>query len=569
MTTRIKVGGPGWGVVVAVGVLAACGGGGGRGDDSGPVDVPGMDDATVDPGVAEQAEETQVTDDGTSWNDMTTDSGGCYDAGEVNIPDQAGWEPTQDVPYPCEVLPPLAPNVPFEIVGGFPGGAGVDSFLLEAVVADRGLRNDPVLGDVTEWRFRPEGGGPEVVVRARLPLDYEIPVAIGQRVTLFGARMEGFEWRDLTFVTWERGPAGAGEPLFFFYDASQPGHPPWHQCGQKLPCPVARMLPSDCMPEDTECGPRVHPPIEILAHGGLSSGEVPQVLDQGRTLVGFHGYRYMAVRSEQYLDMTCADRPATWATALVGKSAYASQCLCRDDADCAPGFFCDPTTSRCLEDLCRPEALGLAGKNCKEGFVCDPYRGECRNPATTPVTTCKTDADCGTGGDRVCNVRGRLCSGLNQCDQTVSYCVDNPCVVMDCAPPCHALLGRCVECIADCECERAGRGDFCNDHSCDTCDPARIGFGQENPERYEFFEICTKKNGVDPANELKAMDPCIYCIPGGSGVFAKCDPDSEVLCRGDLELVPGLKWITDEKWARLCRVVALPWVGRVAGGFFL
>ncbi len=501
MATRIRVGGPRWIVMAALGVLAACGGGGGgRGDDPGAADVPGVDDSGVDSGVEDQAEGTLVTDDGSSWDDVPTDALGYHDAGEVSISDLAGREPMQDVPYPCEVLPPLALNVPFEVEGGFPGGAGVDSFLLEAVVADRGFRTDPVLGDVTEWRFRPEDGGVEVVVRARLPLDYEIPVAIGQRVTLFGARMTGFKWRDLAFVIWGRGPAGTGQPVFFFYDASQPGHPPWHQCGQKLPCPTARILPSDCIPEETECGPRVHPPIEILAHGGLSSGEIPDPYDQGTTRIGFEGYRYMAVRSERFTEMTCLDAPDTWLTALVGKSAYVSQCVCREDADCAPGFFCDPTTSRCLEDLCRSEALGQAGKNCKEGFVCDPYRGECQNPATAPVTTCKTDENCGTGENAVCNVRGRLCSGPNDCDQTAPYCVNNPCVVMDCASPCHPLLGRCVECLADCECEKAGTGKFCNEFSCDECDPARIGFGQENPERYEFFEICTKKDGVDPAS---------------------------------------------------------------------
>lgn len=567
MTTRIGVWGPGWVVVAVGGVLAACGGGGGGGpDDLGAADVQHADDAAVDPG---PTEEGLVADD--SWEGVPTDGGGYDDAGEVAIPDVGGWEPTQDV-SPCESPPPLASNVPFEIVGGFPGdGTGVDSFLVEAAVVDRAFTAVPGLGDVAQWRFRALEGGADVVVHARLPLDYEIPVAIGQRVTLFGARMQGFEGRDLAFVIWDRGPAGTGQPVFFFYDASHPGHPPWHQCAQKLPCPTARMLEPDpsCAPEETECGPVVYPPVEILAHGGLSSGEVPQGLDQGTTLIGFGGYRYMAVRSEKFLEMTCVDAPDTWLSAVVGKSGWVSQCRCQEDADCAPGFFCDPTTSRCLEDLCRAEALGQAGKNCKEGFVCDPYRGECRNPATTPVATCKTDQDCGTGEDVVCNVRGRLCSGLNDCGQTAPFCVNNPCVVLDCAPPCHALLGRCVDCIADCECERAGTGDFCNDHSCDTCDPARIGFGQENPERYEFFELCTLKNGVDPAVELKGIDPSIYCIPGGSGVFAKCDPDSEVLCHGDLEYVPGLKWITDEKWSRMCRIADWPWVTKVAGGYYL
>lgn len=554
--------------MAAAGVLAACGGGGGGGNgDPGGADVLDAGDVAADPGWNDQAPEDRFEDEAASRDERPGDGETSHEPGDPGAPDQGGWEVADAGGIPCEVLPPLALHVPFEVEGGFPGGAGVDSFLLEAVVADRGFRTDPGLGEVTEWRFRPEDGGDEVVIRARLPLDYEIPVALGQRVTLFGARMQGFEWRDLAFVIWDRGPAGTGQPVFFFYDASHPGFPPWHQCAQKLPCPTARMLESPCVPEETDCGRRVHPPLEILAHGGLSSKEIPLRHEQGETRIGFEGYRYMAVRSERFTERTCLDVPDTWLTALAGKSGWVSQCLCREDEDCAAGFFCDPTTSRCLEDLCRAEALSQAGKNCKEGFVCDPYRGECRNPATTLVTTCKTDQHCGS--DEVCNVRGRLCSGPNDCDQTAPYCVNNPCVILDCAPPCHALLGRCVDCIADCECERAGTGDFCNDLSCDACDPARIGFGQENPERYEFFEVCAKKNGVDPAIELKGIDPSISCMPGGGGVFAKCDPDSEVRCHGDLEFVPGLKWITDEKWSRMCRVADLPWVTKVAGGYYL
>lgn len=465
----------------------------------------------------------------------------------------------------CEFLPPLAKSVPFEVTGGFEADGGVESFTMNAVVSGRRFVSDSVLGDLTEWRFRSEDGGAEVVLRTRLPLNYEISVAVGQRVVLFGARMQYSGWRDLAFVIYSGGHLLALEPVFFFYDASHPGYPPWHQCGQKVPCPRIRMLDTDCPPQDDGCGLMVHPPIEFLAHGGVSSGEVPLPLEQGQSVVGFEGYRYTAIRSDRYVEMRCPDLPQSWLTAMFGNSRWVSQCVCREDADCAPGFFCDPTTSRCLEDLCRAEVLDEAGKTCKEGFVCNPYRKECWNPATTPVTTCKRDADCEE--DEVCNERGRLCSGKNDCTQILHFCVKNPCAVMDCATPCHTLLGRCTQCLADCECERTGDGNFCNDYSCETCD--QVPFGQENPERYEFFEVCIRKDSVDPEVMVKAIDPSMYCLPGATGAFAKCDPATEVLCHGPLDFLPGLKWVTDEKWGRLCRISNLPRVVKVAGGHYL
>jgi len=551
-------------------VLSACGGGGSNAPDL--AHDPGAADVGMD---AEPAAERPVADSrDASGPDDAAISGDAPIEDEGGFPDLAELDAVLDAevgPVPCDVPAPLSGFGPVEVEGGFegPGQGGLETFLLDAVVSDR--RFVPEFGDhgAVRVQFRAVDSGASIGITASLPLEYEIPVAVGQRVKMFGARRTLFYGRDLALIVWDSGFAATLDPVFFLYDSAQPGDPPWHQCGGVHPCPSARMLPADCAPQEGPCGSWVHPPVELLAHGGETMGETPKPMDQGTTRVGFEGYRYMAVRSDRYTEMLCMDVPDTWLTALIGKSRATSQCVCLEDADCANGFFCDPTTSRCIEDLCRPDALAQGGKTCKEGYACDPYRGECVNPATGSVQSCVTDEDCSAVPDHVCNPRGRLCSGLNQCNQPASFCVQNPCVVMDCAPPCHSLLGRCTQCVADCDCDRSAAGDFCEDFACGVCDRSKIGFGQENPMQFEFYEVCVRQNGVDPVTALKQVDPSVTCIPGGSGVFAKCDTATEVLCHGDLEFLPGLKWITDRKWGQLCRIAGFDWVTKMAGGHFL
>jgi len=100
------------------------------------------------------------------------------------------------------------------------------------------------------------------------------------------------------------------------------------------------------------------------------------------------------------------------------------------------------------------------------------------------------------------------------------------------------------------------------------CDPARIGFPQDNPQAYEFYEVCVRRNGVDPAIELREIDPTLYC--GVSGHFAGCDRETEEGCHGDLEYAgPNTRRIGDAKWAQLCELSVHPFVLRMGGGHFV
>lgn len=99
------------------------------------------------------------------------------------------------------------------------------------------------------------------------------------------------------------------------------------------------------------------------------------------------------------------------------------------------------------------------------------------------------------------------------------------------------------------------------------CDPAVIGFPQDNPQAYEFYEVCVPRGAVDPQAELQAIDPTLYC--GVGGVFAGCDREREVGCHGDLDYVAGTRRIADEKWQMLCELSVHPLVTRMGGGHFV
>lgn len=179
-----------------------------------------------------------------------------------------------------------------------------------------------------------------------------------------------------------------------------------------------------------------------------------------------------------------------------GKSEWVSQCVCLKDEDCAKGFYCDPVKLRCLADLCRADALNEVGKKCKESYVCDPYTGRCVNPAIEPVTSCIADDQCGAPG-YICNTEGGLCTGSSDCSQHIGFCVKAPGAVLDCLSQCHPLLARCIECIADCECEKAKKGNFCGDYSCKECNISKIGFDQGNPAQFDLCEVRLSKAGWD------------------------------------------------------------------------
>lgn len=511
-----------------------------------------------------------------------SDAGDIVDAGDavdnladigdaMDVPDDAGPLDSamdQVSETQCPTTQPLSDYFLFEVTGLPQVGPSVSGVFGEAVVTRKGYFHSGSKRG-SEIVFSRSDGKGNVVVQSTLPLGYEIPVALGQRVYLFVRREPNFSGRNLVLVVWDVPPGGqTGSPIFFLHDAALTGDPAWYDCDKKKPCPSVRQVPTDCPPVLAECGKAVHPPVELMAYGGLSSGEAPQILDRGKVTTGFQGYKYMVIDASHYTENVCMDYPGDWTSALIGKSVYASQCVCHDNGDCDAYEFCDTTTNRCLADLCRKEALDAAGKKCGKGWVCNPYRGGCFNPAKDPTGTCSTDADCPTNA--VCNPGMRLCAGPNDCTQPVSRCVDNPCVKMKCTTKCHPLLGACAGCLRDCDCALGGTGNWCKaDRTCGQCDMGKLRFGRENPEKYEFYEMCVKKDSVNLLPRLKAVDPSVTCAKVTKSPFIDCDDATEVRCHGDLSYVPGGKRLSGACFDRLCALSNLQVVTRIAGGHFL
>jgi hypothetical protein len=100
-----------------------------------------------------------------------------------------------------------------------------------------------------------------------------------------------------------------------------------------------------------------------------------------------------------------------------------------------------------------------------------------------------------------------------------------------------------------------------------TYEAYKLTFDQDNTPLYEFYELCVKKNAPDVEAMVQAIDPTLYC--GVGGVFAGCDPSTEVGCHGDLDYVSGSKVLTDAKWAQLKALSLLDAVTRVAGGHYV
>jgi len=544
--------------------LAACGGGSGAQDAA--TDTTVMDIVPDAPGDAADATAGDVTQtDGINPGDSLDVAGDLISdlAGETGAQDTAG-----EAVDTCAVKAPLAEQTAFSLTGlknEDPEDTSTSGIMESAVVASKGYYHFANGQTGSEVYFKLKDGS-EVLAKSALPFNYEIPVAVGQEVWLFARREQGFEHRNLVFVVWDSPIDGTNAlPIFFLHDAAKTGDPPWYECKKKKPCPSASQVYTECPPAPVECGAALFPPLELRMHGGLSSGEAVKPLDQGDSIIGFTNHRYMNIHSYHYTDMVCLDLPADWTSAVIGKSVYASQCECHDTADCAAHQICDASRNRCVVDRCSKAFLDDAGLECKEGYVCDPFKGTCAKPFPPP-DMCDTDADCGQ--DRICNRELRFCAGDNDCGQVMGGCVANPCVLMDCAGFCDGLLGICGDCLSDCECAIVGAGDFCGkDWGCHECNVSKIGFGQENPSMFELYYLCAKKGGVDPEIALKQIDSSITC--GGNGGPAACDPDGEVGCVGNLEFVPGTKWITDDKYGRICQIAGLDWVLKIAGGHYL
>jgi|GEM_PF-6926756 len=399
---------------------------------------------------------------------------------------------------------------------------------------------------------------PPISIASKLPHSYDCPVPLGAPVRLFVARLKSEGFSGLAFVIWDK---GSMNPVFFFQDSPRRGR--WHHCAGEAKCPSADLQLADCAPLLDDCGAIILPHVEIKAY---ASSKATAILRQGDEKV-VENHRFIALAAYEYEANSCEDKANVRVTAVFGESSAISQCYCRDNADCATGFFCDKQSHRCLEDLCRPEAV--EGSSCKESFLCDPYRGGCIDPFKNPPVSCSSDADCPAG--HLCNPQMRLCSTKSECIQEVSICVPDVCAIIDCAP-CDPLLGKCVSCLSDCECQAAGQGDLCISNHCRRCDLAKLGFSKENPQKYELYEICIRKDEPDAWDKVKAIDPSLQCTKDSAGVFARCDLSTEDRCIAGLEINHGLgsgRYLSDSAISALCELARQDFVTKIAGGYYL
>ncbi len=95
------------------------------------------------------------------------------------------------------------------------------------------------------------------------------------------------------------------------------------------------------------------------------------------------------------------------------------------------------------------------------------------------------------------------------------------------------------------------------------CDEKKIEFTQDNPKKFEFYELCVSKG---QEAEVIPLDATLNC--GVGGVFAKCG-GGQTACHGDLDFVMATKTISDAKWSELCALSSLDGVSKIAGGYFL
>lgn len=269
-----------------------------------------------------------------------------------------------------------------------------------------------------------------------------------------------------------------------------------------------------------------------ISLGRGSLGVLEEGQDLYRAIVG------EAVRFERFPD--CDDRSrGRLSYAILGNHLH-SQCRCFDDADCAPGAICERELGRCVERACEDD-------ECETG-ICDPYYG-CTVLPPSPQFPCAATADCADTDD-VCNPH-------------VGYCQPNPCVVMDCPSEarCSPLLGRCVECLHDCDCP-GGTCDPATESCFLGCDMEVLDLTRENPQEWDYYVICIEQNGVDPGIELREIDPTIQCGAVSNPACAGISPAS---CQGELDFEEPGSVITAAKWTQLCEISQLVWIHRIVG----
>ena len=436
------------------------------------------------------------------------------------------------------VCPPTAPFEPFELGLTVPGSSDpfspgeVDSM---AIVTYAGPGTTDY--DWTwELRFQLEGGG-EVTALLKLHNALVPPLVAGESV-LVRTVQESPWWVNSYLAVWDSG----NELRLFVYQGTGDGQPEVCKSGV---CPTVSVGKTDCPAQPGECGDVVHPPA---MYDGFAA-ESPVVPQGTRLTLAGEKLHFWTITVRRNVTMECVDYPDTWLAALVMDSSDVSQCECSYHHECADSDVCETEAGRCVPDLCWQV-------DCPDGQWCDPYKSDqCFGPPPGPLYSCDTNADCPAGG---------MCESV--CNTMTGFCEESMCCVADCMGSCSALMQACYNCLSDCDC-LYGQQCNTNTHQCASCNMDKLKLTQDNPQMFEFYELCAPADMAGLAQQVQAIDPSLYC--GVVGGFAGCKTGVETGCHGDLSYQPGTKQLTDIKWQQLCQLSMLPFVSTIGGGHFV
>ena len=458
-------------------------------------------------------------DGGTADGQTDGQVDGQVDGGDDGLPDAwDGGDQPGDLPGECPVPEPL----PVRLQIGDPLGCW-DCYVNLGGYGQVVYLGDPLAESTELWLwFRADD---QVIrIHSELPDGLRIPVELGE--TLYAhVESDGPWWVNSSLSLMDE----ADGPLRIRQVDNQ------YASGTNLGCPAV---------EDAwGCGLLTHLAAVFQPDPSLEPIEVAQ---GGRALVqtsGMRRYKILVGQLHRYLENFCDDLPPGWMQAAVFSSDQVNQCTCTEDADCAFGYVCDTYVNRCVFDEC-----GI-GRACPAGTVCDPFTGEC--PELPPGPLCQTDLDCGEGA--VCNPHTGLC-------------VENFCPWVNCAP-CSSLLGRCYQCLNDCDCW-PGVCDLETESCVPGCDRNKIDFGRGNPDAFELVYLCIDEAFPEPEALLGRFIPSIQC--GLAAPYPDCDPGSQLACMSELEFQgPGDRAIDQDFWEGLCAISRLPVVQKMHGGHYL
>ncbi|MCA9515682.1 MAG: hypothetical protein KC635_12120, partial [Myxococcales bacterium] len=385
------------------------------------------------------------------------------------------------------------------------------------IVADRWVDANAVGLSYTNvsYTLATPGGAPFI-----LSLDGRGPLprfAVGERGTLVVATDPGLPRPYLVALF-----AEDGQLRYMSYEVDTAGDlPNATDCGG-LPCPrVALADRPPCAVEDNGC----------VITTGFVSVDLPTarfIASPGRTLEEGEG-RLTVDTVRQRSQCSLAGVRVSLRYALPERS----DCRCLTSDACPTDTVCD-SFDGLSAGRCRPELACDA--SCPEGD-CDPLTGACVAPDAT-----------------ACDDEGRCSAGI--CNPFTASCVPFDFVACITAPRCSYLTGP-AECLVDCDCH----GGACVDGHCASCDEARLGLAQDDPDGADLVEVCVAADPLAQA-AVSALYPGMVC--GFGSTFTTCDAATQVSCYGPLG--DGASPVPDATWERLCLLSVHPLVADIATG---